>query len=346
MTALDLSTRLGHEEVIILHDRATGLRGAIAIHDTTLGPAVGGTRMRPYASLDEAVTDALRLSRAMTYKATLCGMKRGGGKAVIMGDPGKDKTPALLEAYARAVDRLGGRYHTGGDMGINGDDVAFLRRFTRYASHTVPGSALQTSVLAAVGVFESIRSIAPLLGKPLAEIHVALQGVGELGLALGRMLHEAGARLTVADPAGTRVRLAQERFGADAVAPETLYEVPCDVFSPNAATGGLNDATIPRLRCAAVIGGANEQLLETRHGDELFARGILYAPDYVVNAGGLLSLLWEVGETDEAGVLERTRAIGPRAAGIVERSRRQGVPAHRLADAMAEKILGAARGAA
>ncbi len=343
--ALELAEHLGHEEVILLHDRASGLRGVIAIHDTTLGPAAGGTRMRPYPSLDEALTDALRLSRAMTYKAALCEMKCGGGKAVIVGDPARDKTPGLLEAYARAVDRLGGRFHSGGDMGIGGDDVLFLRRFTEYVSHTVPGSPLQTSELAALGVVESIRSIAGLMGKPLEGLRVAVQGVGELGSHLVRMLHSEGAVLTVCDPVAERARFAEAGFGATVAQPETIYDVACDVFSPNAATGSMNDATIPRLRCAAVIGGANEQLLEPRHGDELFARGILYAPDYVVNAGGLLSLLWESGETGEEGVIERTRAIGPRAADIVARSRRDGIPTHRLADQMAEDILAAARAA-
>ena len=343
MTALELAQRLGHEQVLLLHDRASGLRAAIAIHDTTLGSAVGGTRMRTYPSFDEAVTDALRLSRAMTYKAAMCGMKRGGGKAVIMGDSSRDKTPALLEAYARAVDSLGGRFHTGGDMGIAGEDVVFFRRFTEYASHSVPGSALETSVLAALGVFESIRSVATLLDKALDGLHVAIQGIGELGSHLVEMLHGAGARLTVADPIGVRTRMAEERYGASVVAPDDIYAVPCDVFSPNAGTGVLSDATIPRLNCAAIVGGANEQLLDSRHGDAVFGRGILYAPDYVVNAGGLLSLLWELGEADEAGVIEKTRAIGPRVADIVARSRREGVPSHRLADRLAEEVLAAAR---
>ena len=343
MSALDLAQSLGHERVVLLNDRRSGLRAAIAIHDTTLGPAAGGTRMRPYAAFDDAVTDALRLSRAMTYKAAMCGMPRGGGKAVIVGDPAHDKTEALLEAYARAVDALGGAFHTGGDMGIGGSDVLFIRRFTEHASHSVPGSALETSLLAALGVFESIRSVAALLGRPLDGLHVAVQGVGELGSRLVADLHAAGCRITVADQVAARAAAAAEQHGAAVVAAEAIYDVPCDVFSPNAGTGILNDGTIDRLRCAAVVGGANEQLLDPRHGDLLFARGILFAPDYVANAGGLLSLLWELGQTDEAGVIERTRAIGPRIGEIVARSRRDGIPAHRLADHMAEKVLADAR---
>lgn len=343
MTALDVVRQLGHEELIVLQDRRSGLRGAIAIHDTTLGPAVGGTRMRPYDSMDDAATDALRLARAMTYKAAMCGMKRGGGKAVIIGDPAKDKTPEVLEAYARAVDRLGGRFHTGGDMGIDGNDVAYFGRFTRWASHSRPGSTLETSFLAALGTFESIRCVAAIAGKHLDGLRVAIQGVGELGKRLAHMLHEEGARLVVADPVPSRAEHVRASCGARVVSEDAIYDAECDVFSPNAMTGAINDATIARLRCAAVVGGANEQLADARHGDALFARGTLYAPDYVVNAGGLLSLLWEVGETDEAGVLERTRAIGPRAAEIVERSRRDGIPPHRLADRMVEEKLAAAR---
>jgi leucine dehydrogenase len=345
MSAFDLLRALGHEEVVLAYDRAAGLRAIIAIHDTTFGPAVGGTRMRPYPDLDAAMVDALRLSRAMTYKAVMCGMKRGGGKAVIVGDPARDKTPVLLEAYARAVDRLGGRFHTGGDMGIDGRDVAVFRRFTNYASHTVHGSRLDTSALAALGVFESIRAAASLLDRPLRGLRVAVQGVGELGSHLAHRLASEGVRVVVADPVAERVEAARRDAGVEAVEPEAIYDVECDVFSPNAVTGVLNDQTIPRLRCRAVVGGANEQLGEPRDGDALHERGILYAPDYVVNAGGLLSLLWEVGETDEAGVIDQTRAIGPRVLQILTRSRQEGVASHRLADRSVEERLAAARAA-
>jgi leucine dehydrogenase len=343
VSALDLAIELGHEEVVLLHDRATGLRGVIAIHDTTFGPAAGGTRMRLYPSFDEAVVDALRLSRAMTYKAVMCGVPRGGGKAVIVGDPARDKSRALLEAYAAAVERLGGRFHTGGDMGIDGRDVAVLARRTRHVSHTAPDSRIDTADLAALGVVESIRGTAALLGRAMDGLHVAVQGLGEVGYRAAKLLAQEGARLTVADVDESRVERARGELRAAAVDPEAIYGVEADVFSPNAAGGILNDATLPRLRAGAVVGGANEQLLEPRHGDAMHAAGVLYAPDYVVNAGGLLSLLFELGQTDEAGVVELVKAIGPRVRGLLEQSRAEGVPAHRLADRLADERLQAAR---
>jgi len=343
MTALELARAMGHEEVILVQDRAAGLRAVIAIHDTTLGPAVGGTRMRLYPSLDDAAVDALRLARAMTYKAAACDMNVGGGKAVIVGDPLRDKTPALLTAYAAAVDRLGGRFQTGADMGIDGSDVAVMARTTRYASHTSAEANLDTADLAALGVFASIRAAAADEGRTLDGLHVAVQGLGQVGYRLARMLARSGARLTVADVDAGRAERAAAELSAAVVAPEAIYDVEADVFSPNAAGGILNDATVARLRCRAVVGGANEQLLEPRHGDALHARGIVYGPDYVVNAGGLLSLLFEQGQTDEAGVKKRVEQIGERLASLWARARRENLSPHALADRMVEERLAAAR---
>jgi len=343
MTALELARQMGHEEVILLQDAAAGLRAVIAIHDTALGPAVGGTRMRLYPTLDDAMVDALRLARAMTCKAALAEIPRGGGKAVILGDPARDKTPELLTAYARAVDRLGGRFHSGADMGIDARDVAVMSRVTRYVSHTPSDATVDTAELAALGVLASIRAAAAERQRTLDGLHVAVQGLGEVGYRLARMLHEAGARLTVADLDAGRAERAAAELQASIVAPDAVYGVEADVFSPNAAGGIINDATLPRLRCHAVAGAANEQLAEPRHGDSLHERGILYGPDYVVNAGGLLSLLFELGETDEEGVRRRVEAIGGRLAEIWARARREGVAPHRLADRIAEERVAAAR---
>ena len=343
MTALEMAREMGHEEVILVQDAASGLRAVIALHDTTLGPAVGGTRMRVYPTLDEAMVDALRLARAMTYKAALAEMPRGGGKAVILGDPARDKTRALLGAYARAVDRLGGRFQSGADMGIDARDVAVMSRITRHVSHTPSGARVDTAELAALGVLASIRAAAAEGQRTLDGLHVALQGLGQVGYRLARLLRKAGARLTVADVDPRRAERAAEELQAAIVAPDAVYDVEADVFSPNAAGGIINDATLPRLRCQAVAGAANEQLAEPRHGDALHERGILYGPDYVVNAGGLLSLLFELGETDEEGVTRRVEAIGGRLSALWARARREGVPPHRLADRIAEERLAAAR---
>lgn len=344
MNAFDLARELGHEELIAIHDAASGLRVFIAIHDTTLGPAVGGTRMRPYASLDEAAIDALHLSRAMTYKAAMAEMPWGGAKAVIVGDPARDKTRALLVSYARALDRIG-RFRTGGDMGIDGRDVALLARLTRFMSHPPSGAGVDASDLTAIGLAAAMRATAERLGLGLAGLSVALQGLGQVGYRLARRLAQAGARLTVADLDPGRAERAASELGVETVAPDGIYDVECDVFSPNAGGGILNDATLARLRCRAVVGGANEQLLEPRHGDALHERGIVYAPDYLVNAGGLLSLLFELGETDEAGIIARVEAIGPRLAALLARAQAEGVPSHRLADRIVEERLAAARAA-
>lgn len=343
MNALEHLDAWGHEEVVLLRDEAAGLRGVIAIHDTSLGPAVGGTRMRTYPSLDAALTDALRLSRAMTYKAALAEVARGGGKAVILADPAKDKTRALFGAYARAVERLGGRFHTGGDMGIDGRDVAVLSRMTRHISHTPREARLDTGGLTALGVVSAIEAAAAEMGRGLEGLHVAVQGLGQVGAQVARLLAAAGARLTVCDVEASRAARVADEYRAGTVDPAAIYDVDADVFSPNAAGGILDDGTIARLKCRAVVGAANEQLAEDRHGDALAARGILYGVDYVVNAGGVLSLLYEMGEADEDGVTARVRGIGPRLRDLWRRARDESRAPHRVADAIAEERLAAAR---
>jgi leucine dehydrogenase len=342
-SALQALERLGHEEVVLAHDAAASLRAVIAVHDTTLGPAVGGTRMRLYPRFDDAVTDALRLSRAMTYKAVMAGMPYGGGKAVIVGDPAKDKTRALFAAYAKTLERLGGRFHTGCDMGMDGRDIAVLARMTKYVSHTAPGSKIDTADLAALGVHHGLKAAARRLGKEVSGLRVAIQGIGQLGYRLAKLLAAEGARLEVSDVDPGRVERAKSELGAKPRPPNSIASAECDVFSPNAAGGILNGRSIPKLRCRAVVGGANEQLHAPEHGDALAERGILYAPDYVANAGGLLSLLYEKGETDEAGVLERVRGIAERLEEIWSRSERENVAPHRIADRIVEERLAEAR---
>jgi leucine dehydrogenase len=343
VTALDYADASGFEEVHVVRDAGSGLRAVIAIHDTTLGPAVGGTRMRVYPAFDDAVMDALRLARAMTYKAALAGMPYGGGKAVIFGDPGRDKSRALLAAYAKAIDRLGGRFQTGCDMGIDVRDVAVMARLTRHVGHTPSGARHDTAALAALGVLAGIEAAAQALGREMKSLQVAVQGVGQVGMHLARSLARVGARVTVSDVEAGRVERARAEFGAVPADAEAIYDVPADVFSPNAAGGILNDDTIPRLRAAAVVGAANDQLADPRHGDALHARGILYGPDYLVNAGGLLSVLFEKGETDEDGVVDRIRDIRPRLLALWARAREEGLAPHRMADRIAEERLASGR---
>jgi leucine dehydrogenase len=344
VTAFDYAARWGHEEVVLVRDRVTGLRAIIALHDTTFGPAIGGTRMRLYPSDEDALLDALRLARAMTYKAAMAGMAYGGGKAVIVGDPARDKTEALLTAYARAVDRLSGRFHTGTDMGLDGRDIAVMGRVTRFATHSAAGARLDSADLAALGVYASIERAARVLGRELRGLHVALQGLGEVGGRLSRQLANAGVRLTVADIDPGRVEVAVRTLGAATVPTDTIYDVEADVFSPNAGGGILDAATIARLRCRAVVGAANEQLADDAAGEALRARDILYGPDYVVNAGGLLSVLFEKGETDEKGVTARVRGIADTLSGVWARAKEESVPPHRVADRMVEEKLRKRRG--
>ncbi len=343
MKAFEYADRWGHEEIVIVRDAASGLRAFIALHDTTLGPAIGGTRMRLYPCADDALLDALRLARAMTYKCAMAGMALGGGKAVILGDPARRKTEALIAAYARAVDRLGGRFYTGTDMGLDGRDIAVMNRVTRYASHTPPGGGIDSADLAALGVLAAIEEAARTLERPLRGLHVAVQGLGEVGGRLARQLAEAGARLTVADVDAARAESAVRALGAAAVGPDAIYDVPADVFSPNAAGGILDASTVPRLRARAVVGAANEQLADEAAAEALHDRGILYAPDYVVNAGGLISVLYESGELDQASVVARVRAIADTLADVWSRARREGTLPHRVADRIVEERLAAAR---
>jgi leucine dehydrogenase len=281
----------------------------------------------------------------MTYKSAMAGMRYGGGKAVIVGDPARDKTDALLTAYARAVERLDGRFHTGTDMGLDERDILVMSRVTRHATHTAAGATIDSADLAALGVFASIEKTADVLGRPLRGLHVALQGLGEVGRRLARQLADAGARLTVADIAPARVAQAVSAWGATAVAPDAIYDVEGDVFSPNAAGGVLDETTIARLRCRAVVGAANEQFAGDGAGEALHARGILYGPDYVVNAGGLLSVLFETGELDERGITARVRGIADTLADVWARAREEGTPPHLIADRMVEQRLAAARAA-
>jgi len=345
MKAFAYAERWGHEEIVWVRDARSGLRAIIALHDTTLGPAIGGTRMRAYPSEDDALLDALRLAKAMTYKCAMAEMRYGGGKAVIVGDPARDKTEARLTAYARLVERMGGRFHTGTDMGLDERDIEVMSRVTRYATHTAAGARIDSADLAALGVFASIERTAQVLDRPLRGLHVAIQGLGEVGRRLARQLAEAGARLTVADIAAARVGHAVSVWGAAAVTPEAVYDVEADVFSPNAAGGVLEEATIRRLRCRAVVGAANEQFADDGAGEALHGRGILYAPDYVVNAGGLLSVLFETGALDERGVTARVRGIADTLGEVWRRARTEGAPPHRIADRMVEERLGAARAA-
>lgn len=337
----------GHEEVRFICDRDSGLRAIVAVHDTTLGPAIGGCRMWAYASEAEALTDVLRLSKAMTFKAAMAGLAYGGGKSVILGDPRRDKSKALFRAFGRAVAAMAGRYWTGEDVGTSPADMDEAGSETRYVLGRAQGGSGDPSPFTAMGVLRGIEVAVRLVfgRETLDGLSVAIQGLGQVGSALAALLAERRVRLCVADIDGKRVQDAVRRFGAKAVAPEQIHAVSVDVFAPCALGAVLNDATVPQLRCRIVCGSANNQLAADRHGDMLHARGILYAPDYVVNAGGLINIVQELhpqGYSRERA-LQALAVIERRLLQVLERAQAENRPPHRVADAMAREIVAAAR---
>jgi leucine dehydrogenase len=331
-----------HEQVVFVNEPDAGLRAIIAIHNTSRGPAFGGCRMWPYASEAEAVRDVLRLSRGMTYKAAITRLPFGGGKSVIIGDPARDKTPALLHAMGRAVARLGGRYIMADDVGTTVGDMAVIREVTPYAAGLADADGAPCPATA-YGVFQGILATARhALGRSdLEGLTIAVQGLGSVGFRLCRYLHAAGARLLVGDLDAERARRAEAAFGARIVAAEDILYAQADILSPNALGAVFDDASIPRLRCRAVAGAANNQLAEERHGAELHRRGILYAPDFVVNSGGLIDVAHEGSDYDPVAVLKDCERIHGIALEVFERSARDGVPPSRTALLMAEEYFAA-----
>jgi len=286
-----------HEEVLFGADLASGLRTIIAIHDTSLGPALGGTRFYPYANEDAALRDVLRLAKGMTLKSAAAGLDFGGGKAVIVGDPATLWSKGLIRAYGREVNTLGGRYVTAEDVGTTVEDMVLVSKETPYVSG-LPfdlGGSGDPSPATARGVMAALRAIGERLWGTgdLEGRRVAVQGIGKVGMDLVRRLTEVGAETIVADPNTAAVEFATEAYGSTSVALDDIYDVNCDVFSPCALGATLNEETIPRLRCAAIAGSANNQLAVDWDMDAITDRGILYAPDFVVNAGGVINIAVE-----------------------------------------------------
>ncbi|HSA81437.1 MAG TPA: Glu/Leu/Phe/Val dehydrogenase dimerization domain-containing protein [Geminicoccaceae bacterium] len=334
----------GHEQVVVVHDPGAGLRAIIALHSTALGPAFGGCRMWPYGSAAEALTDVLRLACGMTYKAAICGLPYGGGKSVIIGDPARDKTPALLRAMGRAVERLAGRYVVADDIGTTLEDIAVMREVTGHTAAATP-AAREPLAVTAYGVYVAIRAaVRHVTGRDgLAGLRVAIQGLGNVGRPLAGYLHEAGAELTVADLNPARAAGAVQDLGARAVAPDAIYHQPVDLFAPCALGAVLDDRTIPRLKARIVCGGANNQLALPRHAAALAARGILYVPDYLANAGGVIDFHQERIDDSRAAVLAAVGRIEGITAEILRKAEASGRSPHQIADQRVKARLAAAR---
>jgi leucine dehydrogenase len=333
-----------HERVVYACEEASGLRAIIAIHDTTLGPAFGGCRMWPYADDDAALLDVLRLSRGMTAKAAICNLPWGGGKAVIIGDPRRDKTEALLKDMGRLVESLGGRYVIADDMGTTLEDLAVMRAETTHTAAATE-SAMQPWPVTAYGVLMAIEATTEhVIGRrDLQGLRVAVQGLGNVGMPLCAYLHERGARLVVADTDANRVRDARDQYAATEVTPDEIFSAQADLFVPCALGAVLDDDSIPRLRVKAVCGGANNQLREHRHAAALAARGITFVPDYLVSAGGVIDFHQEsVDDSPDAirAAVERIRDITRE---VLTRARERGVTPLAAADDMVRARLAAAR---
>ena len=334
-----------HERVLFCRDEPTGLCAIIAIHSTALGPAAGGTRLWTYANDDDALYDVLRLSQGMSYKNAMAGLKFGGGKAVIMKTPDFDGSDALFECFGEFVDTLGGDYITAEDVGMSEEIMATIARKTRHVS----GLPLQSgkaggdpSPKTAYGLCCGIRSAvkAGLGREDLRGVRVAIQGVGNVGYHLCKLLHAAGATLLVSDLDDARVDRVCGEFGAERVSSADILYADADVLAPCALGAILHEESIPRIRARIIAGGANNQLRSPEDGQRLADAGILYAPDYVINAGGVISITCEyLGEVDEAGVTDLVAQIGPRLAGIFEEAARTGEPTNVIADRQARKIM-------
>jgi leucine dehydrogenase len=336
----------GHEQVVFCTEPAVGLRAIIAIHDTTLGPALGGVRMWNYSSEEEALEDVLRLSRAMTYKAAVAGLNLGGGKAVILGDPRTQKTEALFRAFGRFVQSLGGRYITAEDVGTTVADMEWIRMETRYVTGVLGGSG-DPSPVTAHGVYYGMKACAKMVfgSDSLSNRTIVVQGAGNVGRHLVEYLVREGATVYVADLYPEKAQRLCAEVGGTPIEAEQVYDMPCDIFSPNALGGVLNERTIPRLRCAIVAGAANNQL-EDEHADaqRLHERGILYAPDYVINAGGLMNVAAELeGDYDPKRVLSRAAGIYDTLVRVFRLARERQILPTEAAAAMAEERIAAMR---
>ena len=340
MEVFDQVVAGGHEQVVFCHDRSTGLRAIIAVHSTVLGPGLGGTRFHPYPDESAALLDVLRLSRGMTYKNAAAGLDLGGGKAVLIGDPGADRTEALIRAYARFVDSLGGRYLTAEDVGTGQADMDLIHRETPFVTGTSEslGGSGDPSPATAFGVLHAMYAVADhLWGSPsLDGRHVTVAGVGKVGAALVRHLVEVGAKVTVADVDDAKVRAAVDAHGVASAPADRVHSVPCDIHAPCALGAGLNARTIPELACAAVCGSANNQLAEQADAQRMVDAGVLYAPDYVVNAGGVINIAEELRGYDRARAWERITEIRRTTATVLEVAASDGVTTAAAADRLAE----------
>lgn len=332
-----------YEQLVFCQDKQSGLKAIIAIHDTTLGPALGGTRMWMYESEEAAIEDALRLARGMTYKNAVAGLNLGGGKTVIIGDPKKDKNEEMFRAFGRYIQGLNGRYITAEDVGTTVEDMDIIHEETDYVTGISPafGSSGNPSPVTAYGVYRGMKAAAKeAFGTDsLTNKKVAIQGVGNVAYHLCKYLHEEGAKLIVTDINKEAIQRAVNAFQAEAVEPNEIYSVDSDIFAPCALGAVLNDVTIPQLKASVIAGAANNQLKEPRHGEIIHQKGIVYAPDYVINAGGVINVADELYGYNRERALKKVENIYNNIESVIEISKRDQIPTSQAADRLAEERI-------
>ncbi len=344
MKLFDTLAEMGHEEIVMCSDPSVGYRGILAVHSTKLGPALGGTRFWHYATDEEAITDALRLSRGMTYKNAVAGLNLGGGKSIIIGDNKTNDREKIFRAHGRFVEILGGRYITAEDVGTSTKDMSYVQMETKHVAG-LAGKSGDPSPVTAHGVFRAVQASAnrkwgsdSLEGKT-----IAIQGAGSVGGYLAKELHEAGAKLIISEIDPAKSAKVAKATGAKIVDDTAIFSADADIFSPCALGGIINDKTIPMLKVEIVAGGANNQLLEERHGDELQRRGILYAPDYVANAGGVINVYGEVAGWDAQRALDKADDIYDTILKVFDIAEAKNIPTYEAADRLAELRLAEAK---
>ncbi|WLD91975.1 branched-chain amino acid dehydrogenase [Alkalihalobacillus sp. AL-G] len=332
-----------YEQMVVCQDKQSGLKAIICIHDTTLGPALGGTRMWTYETEDAAFEDALRLAKGMTYKNAAAGLNLGGGKTVIIGDPRTDKNEEMFRAFGRFIHGLNGRYITAEDVGTTVADMDLIRQETEFVTGVSPafGSSGNPSPVTAYGVYRGMKAAAKAaFGTDSLEGKViAVQGVGNVAYNLCKHLHGEGAQLIVTDINKEAVQRAVEDFGAKAVDPDEIYSVDCDIYAPCALGATVNDDTIPQLKAKVIAGAANNQLKDTKHGDQIHEMGIAYAPDYVINAGGVINVADELYGYDRERAMKKVETIYDNISRVFDISQRDNIPTYLAADRLAEERI-------
>ncbi len=333
----------GHEQVVFCHNKDAGLKAIIAIHNSVLGPALGGLRMWPYKTEGEALNDVLRLSKGMTYKAAVAGLNLGGGKAVIIGDPAKDKSEALIRAFGSFVNSLSGRYITAEDVGIDVNDMEWVLKETEFVTgvHQVHGGSGDPSPFTAYGTLQGLLAALHFKfgNEDVGQYTYAVQGVGHVGMEFVKLLREHNARVFVTDINQDAVQQCVDELGCEAVGLDEIYDVDAEVYSPCALGGTVNSSTLPRLKCKIICGAANNVLATDEMGDELEKRGILYAPDYAVNAGGLMNVSLEIDGYNRERAMRMMRTIYYNLGKIFQIAKRDRIPTYRAADRLAEERI-------